>query len=195
MKRRILHLSCALLLAACGQQQGESEETMSATETTGMEEGEPSPAQETDSVRVDVRDAEGNTLGTVVLRDADGGVQMTGALTGLPPGQHGFHIHETGRCEPPSFKSAGGHFNPTGRKHGFDHPAGPHAGDLRNLQVVQDSSTVVSTTDSLVTLREGESALLDADGSALVIHAEPDDYITQPSGDSGDRIACGVIAE
>ena len=194
MKGRIVHLGCLLLLAACGQQQEEAEEPISetATETTAMEA---TPSAEGDSVRVAIQDMAGNTLGQVVLRDTDGGVEISGTLTGLPPGEHGFHIHETGRCKAPSFESAGGHFNPTGRQHGFDNPEGPHAGDLRNLQVARDGSAVVSTTDSLVTLREGETALLDADRSALVIHADPDDYVSQPSGNSGDRIACGVIAE
>ncbi|MGH7563915.1 MAG: superoxide dismutase family protein, partial [Gemmatimonadota bacterium] len=148
---------------------------------------------EGESASADIRDAQGNSVGSVVLRQTDGGVALTGTLAGLSPGGHGFHIHETGLCEPPSFESAGAHFAPAGRQHGFDHPEGPHAGDLWNLEVSEDSSATLSATDSLVSLRGAGDALLDDDGSALVIHAEPDDYRSQPSGASGDRIACGVI--
>lgn len=197
MKRIVLHLGCAVLLVACAEQGGIDERgEEGAAETTAMEEAVTDtapmgPGEE--PARADVRDPDGNPVGQVELRDRDGGVWLSGSLTGLSPGEHGFHIHETGLCEPPSFESAGGHFAPAGRQHGFEHPEGPHAGDLRNLDVAQDSTVVVSATDSLVTLREGANALLDDDGSALVIHSGPDDYRSQPSGASGDRIACGVI--
>jgi Cu-Zn family superoxide dismutase len=189
MKPAILVLGGSLLLAACGEQ-GEPDEAASeiTAETTAMEAG---PAVET--ARSEIRDAQGNSLGVVELEEADFGVTFSGTLTGLAPGEHGFHIHETGLCEPPPFESAGGHFAPAGRQHGFHDPDGPHAGDLRNLLVSEDGSTLVDAADSLVTLRDGVNALLDADGSALVVHADPDDYRTQPSGDSGARIACGVV--
>ena len=92
---------------------------------------------------------------------------LSGTLTGLSPGEHGFHVHETGLCEPPGFESAGAHFAPAGRRHGFHDPDGPHAGDLRNLVVTGEGSALVDMADSLVTLRRGTSALLDGDGSAL----------------------------
>ncbi|MGH7563500.1 MAG: superoxide dismutase family protein [Gemmatimonadota bacterium] len=195
MKGVILHLGCSFLLAACAEQGGideQPEET--AAETTRMEAADTATmAPEDESASADIRDARGNSVGSVVLRETDGGVALTGTLTGLSPGGHGFHIHETGLCEPDSFASAGAHFAPAGRQHGFDHPEGPHAGDLRNLEVSEDGSATVTLTDSLVSLRDGGNALLDADGSAIVIHADPDDYRSQPSGASGDRIACGVI--
>jgi Cu-Zn family superoxide dismutase len=190
MKPIVRYLGCAFLLAACAEQGGIDERGEEGpAETTAMEEA----VTDTGPARADVRDPEGNPVGEVELRETDGGVSLSGSLTGLSPGEHGFHIHETGLCEPPAFESAGGHFAPAGRQHGFEHPEGPHAGDLRNLEVAQDSTVMVSATDSLVTLREGVNALLDDDGSALVIHSDPDDYRSQPSGASGDRIACGVI--
>lgn len=197
MKRFIICLSCAFLLAACAEEGVDERAGESPAETTRME-GAPSdtagePRGET--ARADMRDAEGNSVGLILLSQTDDGVTLSGSLTGLPPGEHGFHIHETALCDPPSFESAGGHFAPAARQHGFDHPEGPHAGDLRNLVVLEDGTATVNATDSLVTLREGENALLDGDGSALVIHAEPDDYRSQPSGASGNRIACGVIGD
>ena len=187
MRSAILLLGGSLVLAACGQE-AEPDEPMAesaAVETTAMNGG--------DAARADVRDAQGSSLGVVELEDADFGVTLSGTLTGLSPGEHGFHIHEAGLCEPPAFESAGSHFAPAGRRHGFHDPGGPHAGDLRNLVVAEDGSALVDGADSLVTLRGGASALLDGDGSALVVHADPDDYRSQPSGNSGDRVACGVI--
>ncbi len=197
MKRIVRYVGCAFLLAACAEQGGIDERgEEGAAETTTMEEAVTDtapmgPGEE--PARAEIRDPDGSPVGEVELRATEGGVELSGSLARLSPGEHGFHIHETGVCEPPAFESAGGHFAPAGRRHGFDHPEGPHAGDLRNLQVAQDSTVTVSATDTLVTLREGAGALLDADGSALVIHRDPDDYRSQPSGASGDRIACGVI--
>lgn len=195
MKRVVLHLGCAFLIAACAEQEGTDEQMESAADTARMDEIESVPTTESEGepARADIRDARGNSVGTIVLRETDRGVMLSGMLIGLSPGEHGFHIHETGLCEPPSFSSAGSHFAPGGRQHGFHNPDGPHAGDLRNLEVSEEGSATVSATDSLVTLREGANALLDGDGSALVIHPDPDDYRSQPSGASGDPIACGVI--
>ena len=189
MKRRILFLITATLVA-CGEE-GEPDEPVSesAAETTEMKSR---PSMET--ARSEIRDAQGRSLGVVELEETDFGVKLSGTLTGLSPGEHGFHIHETGLCDPPAFESAGAHYAPLGRRHGFHDPQGPHAGDLRNLLVSEAGSTLVDAADSLVTLREGANTLLDADGSALIVHAEPDDYRSQPSGNSGDRVACGVIA-
>jgi Cu-Zn family superoxide dismutase len=138
-------------------------------------------------------DARGVSIGAVFVTAEAGGIALGGALIGLPPGEHGFHIHRTGSCEPPGFESAGGHVGEDEVPHGFDAAGGPHAGDLRNLEVAGDSTATVAQTNQRVTLQGGSPELLDDDGSAIVIHAEPDDYATQPSGESGDRIACGVI--
>ena len=153
------------------------------------------PGAEADSARAQIVDAAGRGLGAVILSEEAGGVKLAGALIGLPPGEHGFHIHQTGRCEPPAFESAGSHLAPTGNPHGFDAEGGPHAGDLRNLVAGPDSIATVEATNTLVSIRDGATPLLDDDGAALVVHAAPDDYVSQPAGDSGDRIACGVIGE
>lgn len=135
-------------------------------------------------------DESGTTLGTLDLVDADGGVRITGELTGVPNGEHGFHIHTTGTCDAAAkFESAGGHFEPGTHKHGKDNPEGPHAGDLMNITANDDGKATVDLMNANVTIAE----LKDADGAALVLHANPDDYKTDPSGNSGDRFACGVI--
>lgn len=141
----------------------------------------------------DLRDAQGRTVATATLVQDGGEVDITMNATNLPPGPHGFHLHETGTCTPPDFTSAGGHFAPQSRQHGFENPAGPHAGDLPNLDVAADGTARVTIENERVTLTGGPASLFDADGTALVVHAGPDDYRTDPSGDSGARIACGVI--
>jgi Cu-Zn family superoxide dismutase len=111
----------------------------------------------------------------------------------LPPGIHGFHIHESGVCESPAFETAGGHFNPFGKKHGLKNPDGPHAGDLPNLLVLPDGTVELTITVPGVTLRPGRNSLLRPEGASLVIHADPDDGKSDPAGNSGPRIACGII--
>ena len=131
----------------------------------------------------------GQTIGSVRAWQTAGGVSFRIAATGLPHGLHGIHIHAVGRCDTPDFSSAGPHWNPTGKKHGMNNPAGPHAGDIPNVEVAANG--VLGTT---VTVPGASLAsLLDADGAALVIHASADDYMTDPSGNSGARIACAVI--
>ena len=139
---------------------------------------------------VAVRDASGRDLGSLAIADTPSGLAVTGSLQGLPPGEHGIHFHMTGKCEPP-FETAGGHWNPTNKLHGSTNPQGPHLGDLANITVGNDSTVTVSVNTPGGTLR-GANPLLDADGGALVIHADRDDYRTDPSGNSGARIACGV---
>jgi Cu-Zn family superoxide dismutase len=140
----------------------------------------------------DIKNAAGETVGEAVLEQRDDGVQITVTVTGLSPGLHAFHIHETGRCDPP-FESAGGHFNPTGKQHGKDNPQGPHLGDLPNLDVPQSGRVKAQVTVKDVTLAGGRHALLDADGAALVVHEGADDYKSDPAGNAGKRLACGVI--
>jgi superoxide dismutase, Cu-Zn family len=140
-----------------------------------------------------LKDQQGQDVGTVELRQTPTGVHIIANLTNLPAGEHGFHIHETGTCEG-DFTSAGGHYNPGGAEHGYHSEGGPHAGDLPNIHVPESGELTVEYVNDRVSLEEGaEGTLFDDDGSAIVIHANPDDYQSQPAGDAGPRIACGVI--
>jgi Cu-Zn family superoxide dismutase len=136
-------------------------------------------------------DGKTNPIGSAQLNQLEQGVQIVVAVSGLPAGKHALHIHETGECEPP-FESAGGHFNPTDAEHGWDNPQGPHAGDLPNIYIGEGAVQVEYITDR-VTLEDGETSLFDDDGAAIVIHEGPDDYLSEPAGDAGMRLACGVI--
>jgi superoxide dismutase, Cu-Zn family len=138
----------------------------------------------------------GEEVGVVAFAPlAAGGVHITVSASGLPPGIRGFHIHEVGECDPSDgFDSAGDHFDPTNAAHGWNSPAGPHAGDLPNLHVHEDGTVAVEFFHHLLSLEEGaETSLVGGNGTAVVVHERPDDYTTQPSGDAGNRIACGVI--
>lgn len=140
--------------------------------------------------------ANGQTIGSVRAWQTAGGVTFRVEASGLPHGIHGVHVHNVGRCDPPEFASAGPHWNPLARKHGMNNPAGPHEGDLPNVQVAANGTLGATLTlpgASLFSPPGSAGALLDADGAALVIHANADDYVTDPSGNSGPRIACAVI--
>lgn len=139
-------------------------------------------------------DREGRNVGTAALTEAGQGVIIRAELQELPEGWHGLHIHQTGKCDGPDFKSAGGHFNPGRAKHGFKGEHGPHAGDLPNIYVQSDGTAKLEIFTDHASLG-GDDGILDADGSALVIHAGADDYRTDPAGASGDRIACAVIMQ
>ena len=143
--------------------------------------------------RADLYNAQGQHVGKATLTEVKEGVKIAIEVFKLPPGQHGFHIHEVGTCNPPDFKSAGGHFNPYGKKHGQKNPAGAHAGDMPNLVVGPDSTGKAEVIATHVTLGSGEHSLFHPGGTCLVIHANPDDEMTDPAGNSGLRIACGVI--
>jgi Cu-Zn family superoxide dismutase len=143
--------------------------------------------------RADLQDARGQNVGTATFTEAGGRVRLVVEARGLAPGKHGIHVHAVGRCEAPGFTSAGDHFNPLGAKHGLEAPDGAHAGDLPNLEADAGGNARYEATIGRVTLRDGRASLFDADGSALVIHAKEDDQRTDPSGNSGDRVACGVI--
>lgn len=135
-----------------------------------------------------VRDLTGAEIGTIRLSELDGRISLEGSLRGLAAGQHGLHLHAAGRCEPP-FKSAGAHWNPADRTHGTENPDGPHLGDLPNIDVAGDGTATINYATTGGTLAE----LLDFDGAAVVVHAGPDDMRTDPAGNSGDRVACGVV--
>ena len=139
-----------------------------------------------------LHDAKGATVGRITLTDTPHGLLVRGSLIGVSRGPHALHFHETGKCEPP-FKTAGGHFNPGQKAHGMLDPSGPHAGDMPNLVVSKDGSLEFEFFVQGLTLMAGPSSLFDTDGTSIVLHARADDYRTQPAGDSGDRIACGVV--
>ena len=197
--RRTAALLTALaagLLAACDNEPGEtssSAEFDSAIATVtaaddSVRDTVDTPADTAGRGSATLRDAQGQEIGTLMLVQEGNTLRITGGLSGLPAGEHGFHIHAVGRCEPP-FESAGPHWNPVNRQHGAQNPQGPHMGDLPNVAVTGDG---IGDVDASVAaqLRGG---VLDADGAALVVHADPDDYRTDPSGNSGARIACGVV--
>lgn len=136
---------------------------------------------------------DGQPHGRVTLTETTAGVLLKAELTGLPAGVVAFHIHAEGRCEPP-FQTAGGHFNPAGAKHGFHADEGPHAGDMPNLHVPESGQLTIEVLNTFVTLKAGApNSLLDGNGTSLMIHAGADDYRSDPAGDAGARIACGVI--
>ena len=145
--------------------------------------------------RVVFVDTAGEEIGTATLMQTNRGVLVQTDLSMLPPGDHAFHFHETGSCEWPSFESAGGHYTGPRRRHGHLVKNGPHPGDMPNVHVPGSGVLKVEEYNPFVSLARGPSPLMDADGSALVIHAQPDDYYSQPSGDAGNRIACAVISK
>jgi superoxide dismutase, Cu-Zn family len=143
----------------------------------------------------ELRNAGGQVVGTVTLTQVGGAVRVVLEAQGLPAGAKGVHIHAVGKCDPPEFTTAGSHFNPQGRQHGALNPQGPHAGDLPNITIGNDGKGRLESTIQLITLLAGPTSVFDADGSAIVVHAAPDDFRTDPTGNSGARIACGVIVK
>lgn len=188
MLRKFLLVGLATAASAAGCSR-DTDDSRAADSTSA--EAPPGAARRAASATAVVRDATGRELGTVTLLEL-GDITLSGRLTGLAPGEHGVHLHSTGRCDAPAFESAGSHWNPTERQHGSANPQGPHAGDLPNITVGADSAGMVEGTAGDGSLF-GEDALLDADGATLIVHAGRDDYSSQPSGGAGAPVACGVI--
>ena len=156
----------------------------------------PAPAAHK-SAHSDLVNAQGATIGHAEFRAVPEGVKISVSISQLTPGEHGIHIHNVGKCEGPAFTTAGGHFNPTGAHHGIHNAQDPHPhlGDLPNLVVSEKGTGKLNFTAAGVTIGEGPNSLFHDGGTALVIHAKADDLTNDPSGNSGDRIACGVIVE
>ena len=155
----------------------------------------PSLAAGTKSAHVEIKNAQGTKIGTAKIKSTAGGVKVDVKVSQLTSGEHGIHIHNVGKCEGPAFTTAGGHFNPTSAHHGVNNTETPHphVGDLANLNVGQNGKASASFTVSGATLEDGATSLFHEGGTSLVIHAKADDLKSDPSGNSGDRIACGVI--
>ena len=179
MRMTGLICGCALALAACAQDRGEY--------------GTQPPPPAAGYASAALTDASGMNRGQARFTQEADGVRVSLDVQGLSPGVHGAHIHQTGSCIAPGFESAGGHWNPYDREHGRDNPAGRHMGDMPNLIVGQDGSGTLELELEGATISGSDASLLDEDGAAVVIHAWPDDYRTDPAGAAGPRVACGEI--
>ncbi|MFZ3590610.1 superoxide dismutase family protein [Bacillus sp. DJP31] len=144
-------------------------------------------------IEVDIKNPDGDSMGSATLEEQASGVKVSLALNGLEPGPHGIHFHANGDCEPPEFESAGDHYNPEEKDHGLLNQDGAHAGDLPNIVAKPDGTVAAELMAAGVTLKEGKTTLYKKDGTSLIIHENADDGMSQPAGNAGKRIACGVI--
>jgi Cu-Zn family superoxide dismutase len=146
-------------------------------------------------ITIDIKDGKGKDVGTVKIKSIAVGVELKLNLRGLLPGEHAIHFHQSAKCEAPDFKSAGPHFNPDGKQHGLDNPQGAHAGDMLNFMVDDKGKAKATVVNKDVNLGKDTHSLYSSGGTSLVIHAKPDDMKTDPAGNAGDRIACGLVVK
>lgn len=182
MRTLILAAASALALAACNNQPAEN---AAAVNDAAMA----NEATTVPSARAELSTADGKPAGVATIKEEDGGLKVSYMAQNLPLGPHAVHIHTTGKCDGPAFESAGGHWNPTNKQHGTENPQGPHLGDLPTMSVADNGVGSVLFTIPGGTLTE----LMDADGAAFMVHADADDNKTDPAGNAGGRIACGIV--
>jgi Cu-Zn family superoxide dismutase len=192
MKSRALLVTAVLALATPALAQSSKAAPPAQKEKPAKDKPAAAPAKAGETAKASLQDAKGQALGEVTFEETPHGVLIKGSLSNLPAGSHAIHVHEAGKCEGPEFKTAGGHFNPHKKAHGMKASGGKHAGDLPNLFVGQDGKIQFELfADQGLTVK----SMMDADGAAVVVHAQGDDHATDPAGDAGGRIACGVVSK
>jgi superoxide dismutase, Cu-Zn family len=182
MTKTVLLSALVASVVACSTRQAD---TMNPAPDASLQQAEP--------VTVKLSNATGESIGTATLSPDAAGVKVTLAVTGLTAGEHAIHVHQTAQCDAPAFTSAGGHFNPAQKQHGLNNPQGPHAGDMSNFTVDASGRSSATVVAPGITLGDGPHSVFTGGGTALVIHEKADDMKTDPAGNAGTRIACGVI--